>query len=109
MIQNRPLFALGVTLIELWYGKSLAELHDDDDGPRELTDPQTDFITKLNTAYRMAEGIADDAGAKYSDAVRRGIRCDFSLRANSLEDIQLQKAVFQGVVAQLKATQDFLG
>ncbi|KAF3000945.1 hypothetical protein E8E13_008963 [Curvularia kusanoi] len=109
MIQNRPLFALGVTLIELWYGKSLTDLHEDEDGPHGTGDAQIEFITKLNTAYRLADELADDAGAKYSDAVRRCIRCDFSLRANSLEDVELQKAVFHGVVSQLKATQDFMG
>lgn len=108
MIQIRPLFALGVTLIELWYGKSLSDLHEDDDGPQNTSNPQVDFITKFNTAYRLADELADDAGAKYSDAVRRCIRCDFSLPAKSLEDVQLQKAVFDGVVSQLKATQDFM-
>ncbi|KAJ8118057.1 hypothetical protein OPT61_g882 [Boeremia exigua] len=109
MIRNRPLFALGVTLIELWYGKPLSELHSSEDGRQDPMDPHTSFITRFNTACRLADGIADDAGARYSDAVTRCIRCDFGLRAHGLEDVQLQKAVFQGVVAQLKATQDFLG
>lgn len=108
MIQNQPLFALGVALIELWYGESLSELHEVDDGPLDPTDMQGNFITRLNIAYRLADELADDAGAKYSDAVRRCIRCDFSLRSNSLENVQFQKAVFQGVVAQLKATYDFM-
>ncbi|UPX18480.1 uncharacterized protein EKO05_0008779 [Ascochyta rabiei] len=108
IIQNQPLFALGVALIELWYGETLSDLHEDEDGPRDPADLQGSFLTRLNTAYRLADELADDAGAKYSDAVRRCIRCDFSLRANSLEDVQLQKAVFQGVVTQLKATHDFM-
>jgi hypothetical protein len=108
MIQNQTLFALGIALIELWYGKPLSELHEAEDGPQNPTDLQGSFITRLNTAHRLADELADEAGAKYSDAVRRCIRCDFSLRENSLEDVQLQKAVYQGVVIQLKATHDFM-
>ncbi|KAF3050882.1 hypothetical protein E8E11_010741 [Didymella keratinophila] len=109
MIRNQPLFALGVALIELWYGESLSELHEDEDGPLDPPDLQKSLLTRFNTADRLADELADDAGTKYSDAVRRCIRCDFSLRVNSLEDVQFQKAVFQGVVAKLKESYDFMG
>ena len=109
VIKNRPLFALGIMLIELWYGKSLSELHEEADGPQSDADGQTDFITRFNTADRLADELADDAGKKYSDAVGRCVRCDFRLRTNSLEHVELQRAVFQGVVSQLKITQDFMG
>lgn len=108
MIRNQPLFALGVALIELWYGESLSELHEDEDGPQNSPDPQSGFLTKFNTADRLADELADDAGTKYSDAVRRCIRCDFSLRVNKLEDVQFQRAVFHGVVAKLKESYDFM-
>ncbi|KAF9701009.1 hypothetical protein EKO04_000314 [Ascochyta lentis] len=51
MIQNQPLFALGVALIELWCGKSLSDLHEGEDGPKGPTNLQDNFITRLNTAY----------------------------------------------------------
>jgi hypothetical protein len=108
MIRNQPLFALGVALIELWYGESLIDLHEDEDGPLNPPDLQSALLTRFNTADRLADELADDAGTKYSDAVRRCIRCDFSLRVNSLEDVQFQKAVFQGVVAKLKESYDFM-
>ncbi|OSS47845.1 hypothetical protein B5807_06485 [Epicoccum nigrum] len=109
VIKNRPLFALGIMLIELWYGKSLNELHEEADGPQSDANAQVDFITRFNTADRLADELADDAGKKYSDAVGRCVRCDFRLRTNSLEHVELQRAVFQGVVSQLKITQDFMG
>jgi hypothetical protein len=109
MIRNQPLFALGVALIELWYGESLPELHEDEDGPLDPPDLQSSLLTRFNTADRLADELADDAGTKYSDAVRRCIRCDFSLRVNNLEDVQFQKAVFHGVVAKLKESYDFMG
>ena len=109
IIRNQPLFALGVALIELWYGESLSELHEDDDGPLDPPDLQSSLLTRFNTADRLADELADDAGTKYSDAVRRCILCDFSLRVKRLEDVQFQKAVFHGVVAKLKKSYDFMG
>ncbi|KAF1926714.1 uncharacterized protein M421DRAFT_102150 [Didymella exigua CBS 183.55] len=108
MIRNQTLFALGVALIELWYGESLAELYEDEDGPLDSPDLQIKLLTRFNTADRSAEELAHDAGTKYSDAVRRCIRCDFSMRVNSLDDVQFQRAVFQGVVAKLKESYDFM-
>ncbi|KAJ8116694.1 hypothetical protein OPT61_g1932 [Boeremia exigua] len=108
MIRNQPLFALGVALIELWYGESLSNLYESEDGEQHPKDTQSKLLTRFNTADRIADEIAHDAGAKYSDAVRRCIRCDFSLSVNSLRDVQFQKAVFQGVVTKLKESYDFM-
>jgi hypothetical protein len=49
-----------------------------------------------------------EAGARYSDAVRRCIRCDFDQRASSLEDSRFVEAVYRGVVAQLQANYEYL-
>ncbi|RYO94236.1 hypothetical protein DL762_000483 [Monosporascus cannonballus] len=102
IIRNQTLYALGVSLIELWYGKSISQLHKPEDGP--LGDSMTEFIT----ADRLVDELYNEAGGKYSDAVRRCVRCDFDRRANSLEDIAFQRAVYEGVVAQLKENFDFL-
>ncbi|RYP46644.1 hypothetical protein DL768_007189 [Monosporascus sp. mg162] len=102
IIRNQTLYALGLSLIELWYGKPMSHLHKPEDGP--LGDP----ITEFNTADRLVDELYNEAGGKYSDAVRRCIRCDFDCRANSLEDIAFQRAVYEGVVAQLKENFDFL-
>ncbi|KAF1844870.1 uncharacterized protein K460DRAFT_376448 [Cucurbitaria berberidis CBS 394.84] len=108
IIRNQTLYALGVALIELWYGKTLAELHKDADGPHDTGIMQVDFMAEYNTADRLVDELYSEAGGKYSDAVRRCIRCDFDRRASSLEDAQFQKAVYQGVVAQLKENYEYM-
>ncbi|KAF2661869.1 hypothetical protein K491DRAFT_646395 [Lophiostoma macrostomum CBS 122681] len=65
-------------------------------------------MSEFNTADRLVDELYNEAGGKYSDAVRRCIRCDFDRRANSLEDLGFQQAVYEGVVAQLKENFDFL-
>ncbi len=82
-VRNRTLFALGVTLIELWCEKPLDEL-------------SPDSFSGANDWYRvyqLAEDLYEDAGESYSDAVRRCIWCDFDRRATDLEDVGFQKAV----------------
>ncbi|KAF2016662.1 hypothetical protein BU24DRAFT_423039 [Aaosphaeria arxii CBS 175.79] len=108
VIRNQTLFALGVSLIELWYGKHLSELHKLEDGPKDTGDIMNDLMTNYATADRLVDELYSEAGGKYSDAVRRCIRCDFDHRAKSLEDATFQKAVYQGVVNQLKENFDFL-
>ena len=108
IIRNQTLYALGVALIELWYGKTLADLHNDADGPHNTGITQMDLMTEYNTADRLVDELYSEAGGKYSDAVRRCIRCDFDRRASSLEDVQFQRAVYEGVVAQLKENYEFM-
>lgn len=108
IIRNQTLYALGVSLIELWYGKALHELQKPEDGPPKTGDAKIDIMTEWNTADRLVDGLYSEAGGKYSEAVRRCIRCDFDRRASSLEDAAFQKAVYLGVVSQLKENFDFL-
>ena len=108
IIRNQTLYSLGTSLIELWYGKPLSELHKPDDGPQSTSDPRIDLMTEWNTANRLVDELYNEAGGKYSDAVRRCIRCDFDHRSSCLEDVTFQRDVYQGVVAQLKENFDFL-
>lgn len=108
IIRNQTLYALGISLIELWYGRPLHELQTIEDGPPITGYPQTDLMTQWNTCDRLVEALYSEAGAKYTDAVRRCIRCDFDRRASSLEDAAFQKAVYHGVVSELKENLDFL-
>ncbi|KAF2121309.1 hypothetical protein BDV96DRAFT_627668 [Lophiotrema nucula] len=108
IIRNQTLFALGVSLIELWYGKALQELHKSEDGACDTGDPRIDLMTEYCTADRVVDELYSEAGAKYSDAVRRCVRCQFDSRASSLDDLSFQKAVFDGVVAQLKENYEFM-
>lgn len=108
IIRNQPLYALGVALIELWYGKPLQELWKDEDGPFDTGVRQVDILTEWNTANRLVDHLYSEAGRIYGDAVRRCIRCDFDRRANSLDDIQFQRDVYHGVVSQLKENYEYL-
>ncbi|KAF2875880.1 hypothetical protein BDV95DRAFT_603280 [Massariosphaeria phaeospora] len=102
IIRNQTLYALGISLIELWYSKPLSALAKSED------QAETDAMTEWNTADRLVEELYNEAGGRYSDAVRRCIRCDFDRRASSLMDTAFQRAVYQGVVVQLKETYDFM-
>ncbi|ORY02186.1 hypothetical protein BCR34DRAFT_605666 [Clohesyomyces aquaticus] len=108
IIRNRTLYALGVSLIELWYSKPIRELYCPDDGSPYSGNASVDLLTEWNTANRMVDDLYSDAGAKYGDAVRRCIRCEFDRRTNSLDDVAFQQAVYQGVVAELKENFEFL-
>jgi hypothetical protein len=108
IIRNQSLYALGVALIELWYGKALSDLHKEQDGTHNTGTPQVDLMTEWNTADRLVDELYSEAGSKYGDAVRRCIRCDFDCRASSLEDVQFQREVYQGVVAQLKENYEYM-
>jgi hypothetical protein len=108
VIRNRTLFALGVILIELWYRKPLRQLRKPEDGSEDVDDPVSSLMADWNTAYRLWDKLYEEAGATYADVVRRCIRCDFDRRGCDLEDVAFQKAVFDGVVAQLKENLDYL-
>lgn len=91
---------LGLLLIELWYGKSIEELQE----PCDLDCAGTPGVAWC-TADRLVENeIEFEAGKRYSDAVRRCIRCDFDRRDMSLDSEGFQQAVYDGVVALLERT-----
>jgi len=79
-----------------------------EDGPLGSEDLFASDLAEWNTANRLVEELYYEAGEKYSSAVRRCIRCDSDHRANSLEDGEFQKAVYQGVAIQLKENVEFL-
>ncbi|KAF2658683.1 hypothetical protein K491DRAFT_676272 [Lophiostoma macrostomum CBS 122681] len=100
VIRNQTLFTLGILLIELWYGKPIEELQQ----PCDLDCQGTPGVTWC-TADRLIETEFEfEAGKRYSDAVRRCIRCDFDRSDMSLDNENFQKAVYQGVVALLERT-----
>lgn len=108
VIRNRTLYSLGISLIELWYGKRLSEMHRPEDGLIGTGDVRTDVITENTIANRMVDELADNVGEIYADAVRKCISCTFGQISYTLEDAEFQKAVFQGVVSQPKANFDYL-
>jgi hypothetical protein len=106
VIRNQTLFALGILLIELWYGKPIEELQ---------TVPDLDCAGTPGVTWCTAERLVEhemefDAGKRYSDAVRRCIRCNFDSKETSLNNESFQQLVYDGVVKLLEKTlQQFHG
>lgn len=99
MIRNETVFALGVLLIELCMETSFHELQKNagdlnPDGSKHLA---SDIVT----ANRMLDQVYSKFGARYGDAVRRCILCEFDQRKTSLEDEAFRRAVYDNVVAVL--------
>jgi hypothetical protein len=115
IIRNYDLYQLGVLLIELWYGKSLHALYRNEDGPlyrpadlfKDPGDLHVDPFTEYTTADLLVDELYADAGDKYSDAVRRCIRCDFEHRSSDLTDPQLLQEVHDGVYQTLYINYNF--
>lgn len=100
VIRNQTLFALGILLIELWYGKSIEQLAINSDRDCQGT-PGVVWCT----AERLVRtDIPFEAGAQYADVVRRCIRCDFDRTDMDLDSESFQRAVFDGVVTPLEIT-----
>ena len=98
-VRNQSIFALGIVLIELWFGKPLEDLRIPADmGEQKELSQTTDFAT----ARRLSEEVYEEAGDWYGHAVRRCIYCEFDQRHNSLDNDRLKEAVHWGVVSPLE-------
>lgn len=95
MIRSEVLYALGLTLIELCFGKTLTEMHVPEDGdPNEST-------TEMKTAHRLCSSVYSEMGTRYGDAVWRCLYQPFDVRDMSLDNEQLQQKVFDDIVTPL--------
>nr|POF20020.1 hypothetical protein CFP56_52269 [Quercus suber] len=99
MIRNETVFALGILLIELCMETSFYELQKsagdlNPDGSKHVA---SDVVT----ANRMLDKVYAKFGARYGDAVRRCILCEFDQRQTSLEDEAFRRAVYDNVVTVL--------
>ena len=95
VIRSEVLFALGLTLIELCFGKTLAEMRIPADGnPNETT-------AEMNTAHRLCNSVYNEMGTSYGDAVRRCLYQPFDVRDMSLDNEELQQKVFDGIFTPL--------
>lgn len=95
LVRIEVLYALGLTLIELCFGKTLAEMQILDDG-----DP-SETMTELATAYRLCDAVYYEMGVSYGDAVRRCLYQPFDLRDMTLDNEELQGKVFDEIVTPL--------
>ena len=99
--RNKTLFALGVFLIELCFGKAFESLR----SPQDPLDANghANILTDLSAADRLTKHIYGEVGDRYGDVVRRCIHCDFNRRSVNLEDDDFRQAVYEGVIVPLQA------
>ena len=95
MVRNETLLNLGLTLVELCFGRTLADMRRSED---EDTDEQT---TRLRTAIRLHQRIYDEMGIPYGDVVRRCLFQTFDVRELSLDIEEVQQKILDGVVTPL--------
>lgn len=89
MIRNRMLFALGLTLVELCFGKTLASLRTGED---ENTN---------ETAIRLLDSVYDEMGGQYGDVVRRCLLQPFDVRELCLDNEEVEHKIFNDIVTPL--------
>ncbi|KAL8655055.1 MAG: hypothetical protein Q9226_003196 [Calogaya cf. arnoldii] len=95
MIRNEVLLALGLTLVELCFGRALTDLR----RPEDMNGDET--ATRLATATRLHSRVYDEMGIPYGDVVRRCLFQLFDVRELSLDIEEVQQKVFDDVVTPL--------
>ena len=95
LVRSEVLFALGLTLIELCFGKTIADMHIPEDGDRE------EATTEMKTAHRLCTSVYSEMGTSYGDAVWRCLYQPFDVRDLSFDNEELQQKVFDDIVTPL--------
>ena len=95
VIRSEVLFALGLMLIELCFGNTIAEMHDPEDGDPNEAD------TERRIAYRLCNAVYSEMGTSYGDVVRRCLYQPFDIRDMSLDNEELQQRVFDDIITPL--------
>lgn len=95
MTHSEVLFALGLTLVELCFGRTLAEMHVPED-----SDPN-EAIGRKKTAQRLLRSVYNEMGIPYGDAVRRCLSQPFDVRDMSFDNEEFQQKVFDEIVTPL--------
>ncbi|KKZ64445.1 hypothetical protein EMCG_09580 [[Emmonsia] crescens] len=101
LIRNKALFTLGIVLIELAFGKPLEDLRTDKDV--EESCGMSDLVDTF-TVKRLLEGVEDEAGYDYSEAVRRCIECPFDGKEARFTNESFQEAVHDWIIEPLKVS-----
>ena len=94
-IRSEVLFALGLTLIELCFGKTLADLRAPEDGVA------SEAASTMKMAERLCNSVYYAMGTSYGDAVRRCLYQPFDVRQMNFDNEELQQKVFEGIVTPL--------
>ena len=98
---KETLLALGLTLVELCFGKPLTELKEPvDDTPNDT------IATRTKTAKRMFGQVYDEAGFRYGDIVKSCIEFPYPMPAAGFDDPKFQEAVYTTIVMPLAQNLD---
>ena len=95
MIRNENLFALGLTLIEICFGKPFSALHRPEDKD------SIDDVANAKCAFRLLAFVYDEMDGVYGDVVRRCLFQPFDVRHMDLNLEEVQQKVYAGIVAPL--------
>lgn len=98
LIQNISVFNLGIALLELAFGHSIEYY----ETAADLRDGVRTNLTNLYIAIRPAEETEMHEGKRYSDVVKRCIRCQFNTIETSFENDEFRENFYQGVVVTLE-------
>ena len=104
LIRNQLLFRLGVVLLELAYKAPLPTLQQ----PCDLEVGKAAQYSEFFTARRLGELVSAKMGRPYGKIVRQCLECDFGQGHHDLSDVQLQGAVYNDIVCELKRLEDGL-
>ena len=105
-VRNKGLYALGIILIELCFGKPFEDLQLPNDlGPNDEPNACTEYATLTRLVY---DGVDRVAGIEYGKAVRRCIFFEFDQQHVSLDTKSVKEAVHRDVVWPLEQTLRFL-
>lgn len=104
IIRNGVVFALGVALLEISYGKALSSFEKPDD----IDEGGRQDLTALNIAYRLVEGLPGQELPYYANATRRCIYCDFDSPVCNLDNVDFRERFYQGVIVPLQKDYDYV-
>ncbi|KAF2468960.1 uncharacterized protein BDR25DRAFT_344152 [Lindgomyces ingoldianus] len=105
VVKNSVVFALGIALLEISYGKPLSAFETQDDlDDHENRNPLTEYFV----ADRLAEKIHVRELRNYADATRRCVHCIFDSSVYSLEDDDFRERFYQGVIVPLQQDYDYV-
>jgi hypothetical protein len=104
-IKNEMVFALGVALLELSYGKTLLPFKtaEDLDGQGNETS-----FTEFSIANRLINDIRERELPNYAEAVIRCIRCNFNAFTYSFDVDEFQECFYQGVILPLQQDYEYV-
>ncbi|KAF8249178.1 hypothetical protein K440DRAFT_622544 [Wilcoxina mikolae CBS 423.85] len=105
LLKNKMVFALGVALLEMSYGRHILSLKTAKDSGPQGDDSS---LTKIYIAYRLVDEIGARESKNYADAARRCIHCCFDTSHYDLDSKEFRDLFYQGVVLPLQRDYDFI-